>query len=717
MPEDWKGEKRFGNYVITGRLAVGGMAEIFTANLLGQHGFAKPVVLKRILPHLAEDEKFVNMFIDEAKIASLLQHPNLVQVFDFGDVDGRYYIAMEHVRGVDCARLLRRAARRNMSIPTPLAVHIICEVLRGLDYAHAATDLQGHPLQFVHRDISPSNIFISMSGDVKLGDFGIARTTDRVARTSTGALKGKLGYLSPEQVAGREIDHRSDLFPAAVVLIELITGRPLFARDNELSTLLAIRDARPQGFTRDPLAIPDDLYGVLRKALARNPDERYATAGAFREALLEVNAGAGGAAPLPEELAGFVKRVLGIAPDRDQTPLPPTDVGESERMARSVSASAAGTPSAPARGGSAVEPSSTPAVAEATTASLGRAGAAGSHAAEGGGGDGGAAGGGALREESTPLVDRDLFEVRDAEGHSLGEFVLAGIIERLVTGAISPNHRVRIEPGVWKRVGDVPEFSRHMPDPDLVETDRTPLPDFRGDLARVSMVRVLHRFAEARESGLLIFEHADVRKEVYLVDGRPEFVGSNNPRELLGEFLVERGALRRETLEAALKLLPLHEGRLGATLIHMQALSPVRLFTLLVQQVKAKLTDLFRWRAGSYRYYRGRSCPRDMFPLGLDAYEILADGVRAGVEVAELSAHLEAYQDRTVRRVEGAGTAEVERFRLTPGEHAVLDRVGTTPAKIGALLAAARTKGPESHVDAMRALYLGLECEVLLLAS
>jgi serine/threonine-protein kinase len=732
VPEEFKGDRKFGNYVITGRLAVGGMAEIFTANLVGAHGFAKPVVLKRILPHLAEDEKFVNMFIDEARIASLLQHPNLVQVFDFGQVDGRYYIAMEHVRGVDCSRLMRRAARRGLTIPTPLGVHIIGEVLRGLDYAHAARDLEGHELAFVHRDISPSNILISMSGDVKLGDFGIARTTDRVAKTSTGALKGKLGYLSPEQVAGREIDHRSDLFPAAVVLIELVTGKPLFARENELSTLLAIRDARPQGFTRDPAILPDDLYVVLRKALSRAPEDRYPTAGAFREALVDVLARRG-PVPRADDLAVFVRKALGVDPDRDQTPAPPTDAGgpvfrgSGVIPAPAAAAASGGSPTSsvfagaipppptpqpdgaggppPAgrpishsgshsgpRSGSLSGPSHTPRQSEAATAKLAP-------------GDSGP-------DETTPLADQDVFEVRDAEGRTIGEFVLAGLIERLVTGQIEAGHRVRVEPGRWKRIADVPELARHVPDPDVHENQKTPLPDFRGDLARVSVVRVLHRFAVSKESGLLIFESPEFRKEVYLVEGRPEFVGSNNPHELLGEFLVERGALKREALDAALKLLPLHEGRLGATLIAMQALSPVKLFTLLVLQVKQKLLDLFRWRRGSYRYYRGRSCPRDMFPLGLDAFEILADGVRNGVELGELGAHLEAYADRPLRRVEGVGQADLDRFRLNGGERAAVDRIGPGMT-IGGVLAAAKMRGPDAHADTLRALYLGLECEIL----
>ena len=193
----------FGRYTLLERLAVGGMAEVFRAKITSSHGFEKILVIKRILPHLAADPNFVSMFIDEAKLTAQLTHPKIVQVLDFGEVRGQYFTALEYIDGFDALGLLRVAAQKRVHIPRALAVFIVSEVLEALDYAHNARDMEGKPMQIVHRDISPSNIFISKRGDVKLGDFGIAHAQRRESKTQAGTLKGKYGYMSPEQVVGQ----------------------------------------------------------------------------------------------------------------------------------------------------------------------------------------------------------------------------------------------------------------------------------------------------------------------------------------------------------------------------------------------------------------------------------------------------------------------------------------------------------------------------------
>ncbi len=193
----------FGRYTLLERLAVGGMAEVFRAKITSSHGFEKILVIKRILPHLAADPNFVSMFIDEAKLTAQLTHPKIVQVLDFGEVRGQYFTALEYIDGFDALGLLRVAAQKRVHIPRTLAVFIVSEVLEALDYAHNARDMEGKSMQIVHRDISPSNIFISKRGDVKLGDFGIAHAQRRESKTQAGTLKGKYGYMSPEQVVGR----------------------------------------------------------------------------------------------------------------------------------------------------------------------------------------------------------------------------------------------------------------------------------------------------------------------------------------------------------------------------------------------------------------------------------------------------------------------------------------------------------------------------------
>ncbi len=219
--------QRLGPYELIQRLATGGMAEVYLARRAGPHGFQKLVAVKRILPQLARDLDFVAMFVDEARMCARLAHPNIVQVFDFGEHEEELYMAMEYVDGTTGARLIRAAAGANEELPLEVSLHVALSILRGLEYAHAAKDDHGRPLHLVHRDVSPGNVLIDRTGAVKLTDFGIARATEFERRTDAGQLKGKLGYMSPEQVVGKELDARSDLFTLGIVLAEMITLRTM----------------------------------------------------------------------------------------------------------------------------------------------------------------------------------------------------------------------------------------------------------------------------------------------------------------------------------------------------------------------------------------------------------------------------------------------------------------------------------------------------------
>jgi serine/threonine protein kinase len=226
----------FGRYQLVERLAMGGMAELFVATAPGEHGFQKKVVIKRLLPHLLGDDTYKAMFIDEAKLTAKLVHPKIAQTFEPGRVDDALFIAMEYVEGIDVLALLREYAQRRKKLAPQIAAWIAHEVLDALDYAHNLVDDAGHPFGIVHRDISPSNVLLSVRGDVKLVDFGIARAKDpdRAHKSKSGTLKGKYGYMSPEQVIEQQVDARSDVFSVGVVLAELLTGRRLFAAANEL---------------------------------------------------------------------------------------------------------------------------------------------------------------------------------------------------------------------------------------------------------------------------------------------------------------------------------------------------------------------------------------------------------------------------------------------------------------------------------------------------
>ncbi len=275
-----------GKYVLLERIAVGGMAEVFKAKSFGQLGFARFVAIKRILPHLAEDQRFVDMFITEAKVAVQLTHANIAQIIELGREGDAHYIAMEYVGGRDLLSLHHHFRKTKVGLPVPLVAYIGAQVADGLSYAHRKKGEDGEPLDIVHRDISPQNVIVSWNGDVKLIDFGIAKARVRSYQaTQAGVLKGKFGYMSPEQIGGAELDHRSDIFALGTVLHELLTRKRLFHGDNDFLTLELVRAAEvapPSELNPD---VPPELDAMVMRALTRERDDRYSDASELAEGL------------------------------------------------------------------------------------------------------------------------------------------------------------------------------------------------------------------------------------------------------------------------------------------------------------------------------------------------------------------------------------------------------------------------------------------------
>ncbi len=268
----------FGKYLLLDRINVGGMAEVFKAKAFGVEGFERLVAVKRILPSIAEDNEFITMFIDEAKISVQLTHTNIAQIFDLGKVAEAYFIALEYVSGKDLRTLFDRARQRGEQIPVPMACFLTMKVCEGLDYAHNKKDSSGRDLHLVHRDVSPQNVLLSYDGEVKLIDFGIAKAAGKAGKTQAGILKGKFGYMAPEQVQGNAVDRRSDIFSLGIVLYELLTGERLFAGDSDFATLEKVRTAEimpPSTYNR---RVPEELEQIVLKALSRDPSSRYQTA-------------------------------------------------------------------------------------------------------------------------------------------------------------------------------------------------------------------------------------------------------------------------------------------------------------------------------------------------------------------------------------------------------------------------------------------------------
>ncbi len=268
----------FGKYLLLDRINVGGMAEVFMAKAFGVEGFERLLAIKRILPNMADDDEFINMFVDEARIAVQLSHANIVQIYELGKYENQYYIAMEYVSGKDLRQILDVFRKKQEVLPIPAAAFITTKICEGLDYAHRKTDPAGRPLNLIHRDVSPQNILVSFEGACKVTDFGIAKAEDRASKTQAGVLKGKFGYMSPEQVRGMDIDHRSDVFAVGILLYEMVTGKRLFVGESDFSTLEKVRNADiPLPREHNP-NIPENLEKVMMKALAKERDERYAYA-------------------------------------------------------------------------------------------------------------------------------------------------------------------------------------------------------------------------------------------------------------------------------------------------------------------------------------------------------------------------------------------------------------------------------------------------------
>ncbi len=273
------GGTRFGQGVLRERLATGWMAEVWKARMRGMEGFQKIVAIKKILPHLSESQDFVEMFIDEAKLAAQLNHSNIIHIYDLGKIQTSYYIAMEYIDGCDLKTILKQAQERALPLTADLALFIAAKIAAALDYAHRKRDFENKDLGLVHRAVSPQNVLISREGDIKLCDFGIAKAASKASHTQAGALKGKLQYMSPEQAWGKTIDKRSDIFALATVLFEMLTGRQLFTGENEISILEQVREARVEAPSKYNEEVTPQIDAIVKKALQKEPADRYQTAG------------------------------------------------------------------------------------------------------------------------------------------------------------------------------------------------------------------------------------------------------------------------------------------------------------------------------------------------------------------------------------------------------------------------------------------------------
>ena len=305
------GRQRVDRYELVGEIASGGMATVYLARLTGVGGFQRFVAMKRLHPHLASEKEFVEMFLDEARIAARIHHPNVVPILEVGASTVGYYLVMEYIEGDTLARLLARAATRGKRLPVGIALRIALDMLSGLHAAHELRDDAGEAVQLVHRDVSPQNVLVGVDGIARITDFGVARAASRLTATRVGQLKGKIAYMAPEQAAGEEsLDRRADVFAAGIVVWEELAAKRLFKAENEAATLSRVMTEPVPPLTTIVPGLSAGLSAVVMRALERNPDQRFSTCAQFADALEAAATGKERIAT-PRELAAYVTEVLG----------------------------------------------------------------------------------------------------------------------------------------------------------------------------------------------------------------------------------------------------------------------------------------------------------------------------------------------------------------------------------------------------------------------
>jgi serine/threonine-protein kinase len=627
------------------------MAEVFVARREGLHGFSKRVALKRILPQFASDPDFVWMFIDEARLAAMLEHPNIVQVFDFGTMGEDLVLVMELVDGSNVSRVLRTAPV-DSPIPWDVALHIAYQTAQALDYAHHAVDDQGESLEFVHRDVSPANILLTRTGHVKLTDFGIATVRSRAPTTEDGQVRGKLGYMSPEQVLGKELSGKSDVFTLSTVLAEMLIGEPLFQGESELNVLLQIRDADLRVLARCERRIPQDIRGVVLRGLQRDPKERP-TAGAFAEACAEV----------------MRRRGMGHGPDRLARLLAQLNLVEGEAPEAHVPAAD---------------------VSSLVDSDL-------MHHA------------GAGQELIGPqaVTSPTIYRVQLPDGSVMGPMSYPRLIQLLTTGVIdSRSSKISKADGSYLDPSRLPELTRFVTSPGLQwKLEELAQAEKQGQLRAATLLPVFYDIISKRQTGVLHLWQRNRRKKIYFVDGKPEFVASTDKSELLGEHLVATGQCLRMEVEMALALLPKYGGRLGDALVGLGILRPVELFRAIGEQVRGRLMEAFRWRRGEWAFVKGARSHEETFPMGQDPYELLRDAAHEA-HLEEIESVLEPLRERVVERCDDG--PPVSAFHLEPPWVQALEGV-SGDTTLGGLFARESASGADLE-PAYRALYLGLAC-------
>jgi len=589
----------FGKYMLLDLIGTGGMAEIYKARAVGPDGFEKILVIKKILPELASNKAFINLLVAEAKVTSLLNHPNIVQIHELGEVAQQYYIAMELVEGADLLNILSACTRHRLRLPIEVALHIVSEVCRGLAHAHAATDGTGRALNIIHRDVSPSNVLISRHGDIKIMDFGVARADLGLpgapdSQELRGTLKGKLGYMSPEQVLGKAIDRRSDIFALGVMLFECLTLKRLFVGATDVQTLLNIREADVEQRFKRHSYLPKPVRAILRRALAREPVDRFQTATDFQEAILDYLFDSR-LKVSSRNIAQFLDQVT--TPDREarrETTPPPTEPTDTSRTVEDEAV-----PMPPP-----LPPPAPPSAAMARPKALRRFD-----------------------------LSKATFHFKHDDESVYGPVDFERLVSLLGERAVGPREWIAINGSDWMRVAEVRAVV-HL-QPSLVEEEATrPLDD--GPVNKCRTPGLLLRVARERLTGKLKLQAGTIQKEIFFDEGEPRFAFSNLKSDLFGTFLIESGLADPNQIERALERVVPPTHHLGAALVDLGILSADRVRAALADHLRARILEVATWRSGWYEFFEGVLSPREGAVSLTPLPRLVMEAVRTQYRLPEL---------------------------------------------------------------------------------
>jgi serine/threonine-protein kinase len=636
------------------------MAEVYVARAMTAKGAGKRVAIKRILPQLARDPRFVAMFCDEARICAALCHPNVVQVVDFGEHEGELFMAMEYVDGVSGAKLLRAVAARAERFPLAAAFFIAEQVLAGLGFVHAASDEQGRSLGLVHRDVSPGNILIGKAGEVKLTDFGIVRSEFVARRTYPGELKGKLGYMSPEQVIGEDVSPQSDLFTVGIVLAEMLLTRPLFGGRSEVEILTRIHDADLRVLVDHGGHLPPPVHELLQTAMARDPRRRFPSAEAFRAALLNV-AGDCGVSVVEES---FVPWLWGIG-------LFPSQSGTREAV------------HLPRR--------SPPSLRPRRVESVGSA---------------------ALTVRPAPGTGGDVVNARYhvvlRQGGQLGALRLPELLEMVMTGRVTFDALVAEDGVNYRPLAELRALSAYATHSGYRFGESVePRAKWSSRIDRVRLPAIVYGLCMAQRTGLLVLRQGRREKRVFFRDGEPRFATSTDREELLGARLVAMNLAMPEQVEQALVAASLRgDRRLGECLVSAGVLKPSDLVRALVEQLELSFSEVAQWSNGQLWFLAGQTSADEVPRAVRSALELFTCAIRDGYAVAELASILGPFRAEPLFLVEGAA-ARYAALGLTEGEQAALALI-KHGASLEQVVALAHREAAVTNADALNAIFIGL---------